>query len=75
MYRLPTGEGPADAEALLKGTHREPLILLGWIGCVPSLAVTGRIEPSSKSLVVAVCICGVVASYGPHRQDLRLTQY
>ena len=62
MYRLPTREGPVDAEAPLKGTHREPLILLGWIGCVPSLAVTGRTKPDSKSLVVVVCICGVVAS-------------
>ena len=62
MYMLPTGEGPVDAEAPLKGTHRERLILLGWIGRVPSLAVTGRTEPGSKSLVVALCICGVVAS-------------
>jgi len=62
MYSLPIGEGPVDAEAPSKGTHREPLILLGWIGCVPSLAVTGRNEQSSESLVVDVCICGVVAS-------------
>ena len=62
MYRLPTEEGLVDAEAPLKETHREPMILLGLIGWVPSLAVTGRVESGSKSLVVVVCICGVVAS-------------
>ena len=62
MYRMPTGAGPVEVGASLKGMYRGPPILLEWIGCVPSLADTGRIAPGSKLLLVVVWICGVVAS-------------
>ncbi len=62
LYSLPIGAGPEVAGVPLKGTHREPLILPGWIGCEPYPAVTERIEPGNKLLVVVVCICDVVAS-------------
>ncbi len=62
LYRLLTGVGPVEVEVPLKGMYLGPPNLHEWIGYVPSLAGTGRIVPSSELLVVAACICGVVAS-------------
>ncbi len=62
LYKLPTGAGSVEAGVPLKELYREPPLLLGLIGCAPSLAGTGRIEPGSELFVVVVCICGVVAS-------------
>ena len=46
----------------LKRMQQGPPLLLGWFGCAPALEGTGRIGPGSELLLVAVCICGVVAS-------------
>ena len=62
LYKLPTGAGSVEVGVPLKGMHREPPLLLGLIGCAPSLAGMGRIEPGSELLLVVVCICGVVAT-------------
>ena len=62
LCKLPFGASSVEVGVPLKGMHREPPLLLGLIGCAPSLAGTGRIEPGSELMVVVVCIYGVVAS-------------